>query len=614
MTVAHISYFIKYGILQYNVYLKYYDVLVFINPLFDCPQPEARMSKRGGAMPSHMKQLLDPSTAGSSHKAKVGKPKPPGDSSGSGGSQGKSPGKPDAKTSPRQERGAAAKHPTSTTQNGNGQTTPGDHTTVSRLRQTLKSTLAVWLWIWHVEKRRMNMISRSSSVNYTVNVQEDENVLVDVYPVGPQPSPSTLPDAVDSVHSILTAGKSDYPVAIDVTGFELEAEEHVATNQTGCFVCQSPDDRTVLVGPFKEALMVYSVINPDADLDALAKVLVRRSGYKNDAGKKKKPLTPSPPPPPPPPVVPKPPKVHKITDGPVTILPTKNTKEGLFVDKYLWMFLKHAFSDKIKRVINPYKTKEYTDNEYTLVNLIPSNANAAKVQKRLFDLVFEYERKCQHHVITVKDPLHQKQVDEVAKRSELSLICREDEVVHIVTLGDKMEETKQIIYDILAGKYGLDDDQDDGQDGEKGRDKYLRKVNFKWAGRSNIHIFEGNLTNLRVDAIVNPANSALHNADGISKAISRAAGPELDNECKMRVANKGRLVVSKNYVSRSYHLPCKNVIHMVGPMWKSYDDKDKCEKHLNQTFANCLKEAYKMKFKTIGIAVDSSGQYLCHKF
>jgi O-acetyl-ADP-ribose deacetylase (regulator of RNase III) len=118
-----------------------------------------------------------------------------------------------------------------------------------------------------------------------------------------------------------------------------------------------------------------------------------------------------------------------------------------------------------------------------------------------------------------------------------------------------------------------------------------------------VRIVQGDITTLKVDAIVNAANESLLGGGGVDRAIHGAAGPELLVECR----KIGGCPTGEARLTRGYRLPAKFVIHVVGPVWRGGGH------HEDELLANCYRHslslAIRSGIRTIAFPAISTGAY-----
>ncbi|XP_015674623.1 protein mono-ADP-ribosyltransferase PARP14 [Protobothrops mucrosquamatus] len=148
--------------------------------------------------------------------------------------------------------------------------------------------------------------------------------------------------------------------------------------------------------------------------------------------------------------------------------------------------------------------------------------------------------------------------------------------------------------------------EETGEDGNGYGEKQQLCYEVKLGNDIVVILQKADLTQCSADVIVNASNEELMHIGGLASRLLEAAGPELQKECKDQVRQYGPLKTGCATITNAGKLPCKQVIHAVGPRWCSAE-KEKCIKLLKKSVRESLKLAARCQHRSIAIPAISSG-------
>jgi len=129
----------------------------------------------------------------------------------------------------------------------------------------------------------------------------------------------------------------------------------------------------------------------------------------------------------------------------------------------------------------------------------------------------------------------------------------------------------------------------------------LKTISF--SSGQTFSLLQGDLTQEEVGAIVNPANEDLMHGGGVAALIARRGGNTINTESRVWIKEYGPVSHSEPAHTSGGNLPCRYVIHAVGPVWKSGDEDNK----LAAAVSGSLRRAEELELTSIAFPAISTG-------
>ncbi|KAI4819928.1 hypothetical protein KUCAC02_027929, partial [Chaenocephalus aceratus] len=150
-----------------------------------------------------------------------------------------------------------------------------------------------------------------------------------------------------------------------------------------------------------------------------------------------------------------------------------------------------------------------------------------------------------------------------------------------------------------------EEEEEEENDGEENG---LCFCKVKTANGVLVSVINANICTLNVDAVVNAANEDLQHIGGLALALLKAAGPELQKISNDHIQANGKLRPGEAIVTGACNLPCKYVVHAVGPRFHD-SDKMTAVSRLKRAVRNSLTQAEQVNCSTIALPAISSGVF-----
>lgn len=185
------------------------------------------------------------------------------------------------------------------------------------------------------------------------------------------------------------------------------------------------------------------------------------------------------------------------------------------------------------------------------------------------------------------------------------MVSKLDIPLHGSSAVNIVRQCESELGDILLSKYGCLATIKGVNRGRKGEKRFEVQLD----SGTLVSVWKADLTNFSVDAVVNAANEHLKHFGGLALALSKAGGPQIQEECNGYIKQHGVLKTGNAIIMDAWSLPCKKIIHAVGPQVLNSHGVSSAKPLLIKTIRSILDRVKENNLQTVAIPAISSGLF-----
>lgn len=172
-----------------------------------------------------------------------------------------------------------------------------------------------------------------------------------------------------------------------------------------------------------------------------------------------------------------------------------------------------------------------------------------------------------------------------------------------------LKNNESLLCEVLQNKFGCNSTL--MSPAPEGNNESLRVFRKMLTPRVELSVWKDDLTRHAVDVVVNAANEELLHGGGLAQALVKAGGFEIQEESRSLISKHGRIPAGEIAITRAGKLPCRLIIHAVGPRWASMYSQE-CIDKLKRAIINILRfvnSKNSLNIETVAIPALSSGVF-----